>query len=283
MKVKIFKIIFFLFTSNIIFSQLVVEDINLSKKLDETSGLEIINKQLVTINDSGNDPVLFYINESGNILDERKLNCCKNNDWESLAADSDYVYIADFGNNYDTRKNLSIIKIPIDKSSNENPEIINFLYPEQKKFKRIYRRSEYDAEALISFGDILLIFTKNKRKKITEIYSLPKYGGNFQAQKIGSLNTESIVTGADYDKKTNTLVLTSTINFDEYYILVVNDFSLNNKDHKINVYEIPIGKTQVEAIKIIDENTFWITSEDESSSSSARPVSYTHLTLPTKA
>ena len=270
MKVKIFKIIFFLFTSNIIFSQLVVEDINLSKKLDETSGLEIINKQLVTINDSGNDPVLFYINESGNILDERKLNCCKNNDWESLAADSDYVYIADFGNNYDTRKNLSIIKIPIDKSSNENPEIINFLYPEQKKFKRIYRRSEYDAEALISFGDILLIFTKNKRKKITEIYSLPKYGGNFQAQKIGSLNTESIVTGADYDKKTNTLVLTSTINFDEYYILVINDFSLNNKDHKINMYEIPIGKTQVEAIKIIDENTFWITSEDESSSSSAR-------------
>ena len=272
MKVKIFKIIFFLFTSNIIFSQLVVEDINLSKKLDETSGLEIINKQLVTINDSGNDPVLFYINESGNILDERKLNCCKNNDWESLAADSDYVYIADFGNNYDTRKNLSIIKIPIDKSSNENPEIINFLYPEQKKFKRIYRRSEYDAEALISFGDILLIFTKNKRKKITEIYSLPKYGGNFQAQKIGSLNTESIVTGADYDKKTNTLVLTSTINFDEYYILVVNDFSLNNKDHKINMYEIPIGKTQVEAIKIIDKNTFWITSEDESSSSSARLI-----------
>lgn len=270
MKVKIFKIIFFLFTSNIIFSQLVVEDINLSKKLDETSGLEIINKQLVTINDSGNDPVLFYINESGNILDERKLNCCKNNDWESLAADSDYVYIADFGNNYDTRKNLSIIKIPIDKSSNENPEIINFLYPEQKKFKRIYRRSEYDAEALISFGDILLIFTKNKRKKITEIYSLPKNGGNFKAQKIGSLNTESIVTGADYDKKTNTLVLTSTINFDEYYILLINDFSLNNKDHKINMYEIPIGKTQVEAIKIIDENTFWITSEDESSSSSAR-------------
>ena len=270
MKVKIFKIIFFLFTSNIIFSQLVVEDINLSKKLDETSGLEIINKQLVTINDSGNDPVLFYINESGNILDERKLNCCKNNDWESLAADSDYVYIADFGNNYDTRKNLSIIKIPIDKSSNEHPELINFLYPEQKKFKRIYRRSEYDAEALISFGDILLIFTKNKRKKITEIYSLPKNGGNFKAQKIGSLNTESIVTGADYDKKTNTLVLTSTINFDEYYILVINDFSLNNKDHKINMYEIPIGKTQVEAIKIIDENTFWITSEDESSSSSAR-------------
>ena len=269
-KTKYLFVIVCFITLNKLFSQEVVSDIALSKKLDETSALEIVSNTLITINDSGNKPVLFYINESGNILDERKLNCCKNNDWESLAADSDYVYIADFGNNYDTRKNLSIIKIPIDKSSNENPEIINFLYPEQKKFKRIYRRSEYDAEALISFGDILLIFTKNKRKKITEIYSLPKYGGNFKAQKIGSLNTEAIVTGADYDKKTNTLVLTSTINFDEYYILVINDFSLNNKDHKINMYEIPIGKTQVEAIKIIDENTFWITSEDESSSSSAR-------------
>jgi len=36
------------------------------------------------------------------------------------------------------------------------------------------------------------------------------------------------------------------------------------------MYEIPIGKTKVEAIKIIDSNTFWITSEDEKSSASAR-------------
>ncbi|MDC3109990.1 hypothetical protein OA490_03370 [Flavobacteriales bacterium] len=259
--------IFFLCSS---YSQNLTKDINLSKKIDETSGLEIVDGQFITHNDSGGDPKLYYLDKNGKIVKERKIEGVKNHDWEDLTKDDKFIYVADMGNNYDTRKNLSIIKIPIDKSSNENPEIINFLYPEQKKFKRIYRRSEYDAEALISFGDILLIFTKNKRKKITEIYSLPKYGGNFQAQKIGSLNTESIVTGADYDKKTNTLVLTSTINFDEYYILLINDFSLNNKDHKINMYEIPIGKTQVEAIKIIDENTFWITSEDESSSSSAR-------------
>ncbi len=235
--------IFFLCSSH---SQNLTNDISLSKKIDETSGLEIVDGQFITHNDSGGDPKLYYLDKNGKIVKERKLEGVKNHDWEDLTKDDKFIYVADMGNNYDTRKNLSIIKIPIDKSSNETPEIINFLYPEQKKFKRIYRRSEYDA------------------------YSLPKNGGNFKAQKIGSLNTESIVTGADYDKKTNTLVLTSTINFDEYYILVINDFSLNNKDHKINMYEIPIGKTQVEAIKIIDENTFWITSEDESSSSSAR-------------
>ena len=259
---------------NKLFTQEVVTDIALSKKLDETSGLEMVNNTLITINDSGNKPVLFYLDKKGNILNERKLDCCKNNDWESLAADKNHIYIADFGNNYDTRKNLSIIKIPIQKSFNENVEVINFSYPEQKKFKRIYRRSEYDAEALISFEDKLLIFTKNKRKKITEIYSLPKNGGNYQAKKIGSLNTDSIVTGGDYDKATNTLALTSTIKFDEYYVLIITDFSLNNKNQKIDMYEIPIGKTQVEAIKIIDPTTFWITSEDEKSSSAARLMKF---------
>ena len=270
MKLKFFYIIIFLFTNAIIFSQNVVQDINLSKKLDETSGLEIIGDQLITINDSGNNPILFYLDKKGNILNERKLDCCKNNDWESLAADKNYIYIADFGNNYDTRKNLSIIKIPIQKSSNEIVEVINFSYPEQKKFNTIYRSSQYDAEALISINDNLIIFTKNKLKKITEIYSLPKTGGNYQAKKIGSIDTKSIVTGADYDKKTSTLALTSTILFDDYYIQIINDFNFNNHNHKIDTYKIPIGKTQVESIKIIDPTTFWITSEDESNSSSAR-------------
>ena len=273
-KTKYLFVIVCFITLNKLFSQEVVSDIALSKKLDETSALEIVSNTLITINDSGNKPVLFYLDKKGNILNERKLDCCKNNDWESLAVDDEFIYIADMGNNFDTRKNLSIIKIPILKSSNENVEVINFSYPEQKKFKRIYRRSEYDAEALISFEDKLLIFTKNKRKKITEIYSLPKNAGNYQAKKIGSLNTDSIVTGGDYDKATNTLALTSTIKFDEYYVLIITDFSLNNKNQKIDMYEIPIGKTQVEAIKIIDPTTFWITSEDEKSSSAARLMKF---------
>jgi hypothetical protein len=66
------------------------------------------------------------------------------------------------------------------------------------------------------------------------------------------------------------LALTSTISFNEYYIHVINDFSLKNQNHQIDTYKIPIGKTQVESIKIIDPKTFWISSEDESNSSSAR-------------
>ncbi len=270
MKLKFFYIIFFLFTNAIIFSQNVVQDINLSKKLDETSGLEIIGNQLITINDSGNNPILFYLDKNGNIAKERKIECCKNNDWESLAVDDEFIYIADFGNNYDTRKNLSIIKIPIAENINES-EIINFSYPEQVKFTTAYSQSQYDAEALISIDDYLIILTKNKLKKITEIYALPKIAGKYEAKKIGSLNTQSIITGGDYDPNTKLLALTGTLIFNEYYILKIENFDLESKkDYKIDMYEIPIGKTQVEAIKIVDSKTFWITSEDESSSSSAR-------------
>ena len=190
--------------------------------------------------------------------------------WEDLTKDDKYIYISDIGNNYSTRKDLKIYKVPIDEESNEKTQIISFNYPEQDSYK-INRNTIYDAEGLISVNDKLLIFTKNRAKKITELYMLPKAQGNYNAKKIKTLNVKSIITGADYNKELKLLALTSTIDFIKYYIITIDNFNLeNNRDYKINMVEIPIGKTQVEAIKIIDRNNFWITSEDESSSKHAR-------------
>lgn len=257
----------FLFSS---YSQKLTKDISLSKKIDETSGLEIVDGQFITHNDSGGEPKLYYLDKKGKIVFERTLEGVKNNDWEDITKDDQFIYVANMGNNFDTRKNLSIVKTPIDPSSNE-AELIEFNYPEQVKFTTAYSQSQYDAEALITIEDYLIILTKNKLKKITEIYALPKIAGKYEAKKIGSLNTQSIITGGDYDPETKLLALTGTLIFNEYYILKIKDFDLESKkDYKIDMYEIPVGKTQVEAIKIIDSNTFWITSEDEKSSSSAR-------------
>lgn len=251
-------------------SQKILKDYPLSNTIEETSGLEIIDNMLITHNDSGGEPVLYYLNKKGEIVETRKITGVKNNDWEDVTKDDEFIYVANMGNNFDTRKNLSIIKIPIKKSLNEKVELINFLYPEQKKFNTIYRKSQYDAEGIVSINDDLIIFTKNKLKKITEAYSLPKTGGNYEAKKISSIDVKSIVTGSDYNNELKLLALTSTINFKKYYLILIKDFSLKNKKHQIETYEIPIGKTQVEAIKIIDRNNFWISSEDESSSKHAR-------------
>jgi hypothetical protein len=266
---KLLTLVTFLFLCSS-YSQKLTKDISLSKKIDETSGLEIVDGQFITHNDSGGDPKLYYLDKKGKIVFERTLEGVKNNDWEDITKDDQFIYVANMGNNFDTRKNLSIIKTPIDPSSSE-AELIEFNYPEQVKFTTAYNQSQYDAEALITIDDYLIILTKNKLKKITEIYALPKIAGKYEAKKIGSLNTQSIITGGDYDPDTKLLALTGTLIFNEYYILKIEDFDLESKkDYKIDMYEIPIGKTQVEAIKIIDSNTFWITSEDEKSSSSAR-------------
>ena len=246
-------------------AQTILSETKLPISVYETSGLEIINGNLVTINDSGNPSNLYYLNQDGELLFRRIFNDLKNNDWEDLTADEEFIYIADTGNNFDKRENLRIIKIPID-SENNYFEIINFHYPEQVKFITLEKSSQYDAEGLITIGENLIIFTKNKLKKITEIYTLPKIAGTYEAKKIGSLNIQSIITGADYDSKTKLLALTGSLSFkgDKYYIFKIKDFdpkkTINNH---IDMYEIPIEKSQVESIKIIDKNNFWVTSEAE--------------------
>ena len=266
-KITLLFLVFFLQEIN---SQKILNDYPLSNIIEETSGLEIVDDMFVTHNDSGGKASLYYLSKEGKIIKTRKVESAINTDWEDLTRDEEYFYISDMGNNYNNRKDLKIYKLPIDQSSKEKTEIISFNYPEQKSFK-INKKTIYDAEGLISIDDKLIIFTKNRAKKITELYLIPKEPGNYNAIKIGTLKVNSIITGADYNKELKLLALTSTINFNNYYLITIQGFSLKNiNNYKINMVEIPIGKTQVEAIKIIDSKNFWITSEDESNSDHAR-------------
>ena len=257
-KIALLICIFFFSFSH---SQTIIEKIKLSKIISETSGLEYHNDLLVTHNDSGNDPSLYYLDYSGKIIYTRKFDSIKNNDWEDLTTDENFIYIADMGNNFDTRENLMVIKVSKD-INDKNFEIINFYYPEQRDFS-FKLKSQFDAEAIITIDEFLLIFTKNRAKKITDIYKVPKKAGSYAAKKIGSLNTNSIITGGDYKKDLNMLVLTSTIDFKEYYFLKIENFDLNKKNYSIDMFQIPIKKTQIEAVKIIDSFNFWLSSENE--------------------
>jgi hypothetical protein len=244
-----------------VFSQQILETHKLSRNINETSGLEYYGDFLVTHNDSGNPAELFYLNDLGEIIFKRKFKSLKNYDWEDLASDNDYLYIADIGNNYDTRKNLRIIKVPNNPKEDSN-EIISFYYPEQEKFS-FRKKSKYDAESLVCYDDYLLIFTKNRNEKLTEIYKVPKNKGEYIAEKVGTIETGSIVTAADYNKELNLLVLTATKNFKKYYLIKIENFALFSEIIDLKMVEIPVGKTQIESIKIINQSTFWLTTENE--------------------
>lgn len=254
----------FAFLLQNIFAQKIIEEITLPKIIKETSGLELLDDLFITHNDSGGKPILYYFSKKGNIVKTKEIHSATNVDWEDLTKDKAYFYISDSGNNLNNRKDLKIYKVPIyENPCNEENEIIYFKYPEQKSFQ-INFKTIYDAEGLISINEHLVIFTKNRAQKITEFYVIPKKAGNYDAQKIGSLNTESIVTGADYNEKLKLLALTTT-NPDANFIgalILIKNFSLKNQNQTFKKYTIPIGKSQVEAVKIIDENHFWITSEE---------------------
>ncbi|HHD83809.1 MAG TPA: hypothetical protein ENK93_02925, partial [Campylobacteraceae bacterium] len=128
----------------------------LESRLDESSGIILINDRLFTHNDSGNAAQLYEIDRSGNILRTIEIADAHNRDWEDIAQDDDFVYIGDIGNNRGDRKDLAIYKITKEDLLNDTlveAQSIRFAYADQSRFSYENMRTPYDAEALLSFGD----------------------------------------------------------------------------------------------------------------------------------
>ena len=80
---------------------------SLDSTVFESSGLVYLNHRLITHNDSGDEPALYEIDTiNGEVLRKVILRGALNRDWEDICADSKYIYVGDFGNNYGSRKDL---------------------------------------------------------------------------------------------------------------------------------------------------------------------------------
>ena len=161
---------------------------DLPKTLNEASGIEkTIDSDLIwMLNDGGNSPKLYGVSISGKIKKELKINA-KNNDWEDLTSDQEgNIYIGDFGNNANKRKNLAILKVSKDSLENKgevNIERISFKYENQTKFPPKKKNLYFDCEAFFHFNDSLYLFTKSRVKNDfgkTNLYRIPaKQGHDF--------------------------------------------------------------------------------------------------------
>ena len=239
--------------------------IELPKEINETSGLEIINNNFITHNDSGGDPVVYEFNQNGVIINRYNINGdsgynLENVDWEDLGADGEYLYIADTGNNFGTRKNLKLIKV--DPSNNfQAVNEINISYKDQESFLPKLRH-KFDAEGLTIIDDQIALFSKDRDSLNTDIYFIPTNGGPLSS--INTFNVKALITGADYDNNLGLLALISYDSNGNQYIILFPNFNPKGKN-SFKKFRIPIDKSQMESIKIINKNEFWITSEDEGS------------------
>ena len=89
----------------------------------------------------------------------------KNVDWEDIAADINYLYVADTGNNSNTRRDLGIYLVSkIDPTASTRSASIQHLpivYPEQKEFPPA--QLHYDSESLFVDDGKLYLITKHRR------------------------------------------------------------------------------------------------------------------------
>ena len=245
----------------------IIERVVLPKIINETSGLEILNDVFITHNDSGGEPSLYFFNLSGEIINSIKLEKesfweIYNNDWEDITANEDYIYIADTGNNFGNRDNLNIIKVKIADFSIDGK--IDIFYSDQESFFPSSKH-KYDAEALLIIQDKIALFSKDRESLNTDLYLIDKTTKEKQElSSVANFNVNSLITGGDYDSDTGILALVSYSSRGEQYLILFEEFNIDSTSYNsFKKYSIPIERAQIEAIKIIDNKTFWITSEDE--------------------
>ena len=251
--------------------------IELSKKIDETSGLASFENNFLTLNDSGGKPALYSFNAKGDLLETHKIDGAINRDWEDIAQDSTHFYIADTGNNYATREDLTVYIVTRDFKLKDS---IKINYASQTNFKK-KKKNKYDAETLIAYGDSLLIFSKNRKSQKTQLYAFPKEGGQFSLEKLHTFDVNALITGGDYDSNSKQLVLTAYLPDYTQYIFKAENFQLDQlEDIVLERYQLPLKPAQIEAVKILDNGSVWITSEGEGSSLPyLYKVEFSNLTL----
>jgi len=246
----------------------------LPSELNEVSGLFIKNSnEFWWHNDSGSLPILYQTNAKGKLTKTIHLDQIKNIDWEELTHDDKgNIYIGDFGNNRNNRKDL---KIYIYNFENGNLDAINFTYPDQTQFPPPSAECNFDMEAFFYYKNQLHLFSKNRLNvgnSFTKHYTLEAQAGEQVAILKDSIYLKNrVVTAAAISPDKKTVALLSytfkrrkPIPKSKASVFVFRDFEGTNffkgkmKRKKVPVF---IVATQYEALDFLDNKTIFIASE----------------------
>ncbi len=184
----------------------------LPAKVLETSGLAHIDGRLWTLNDSGDDALIYQLTEDGRgIAKQLYLAGADNVDWESLALDDRYLYIADCGDNRGRRRTLDLYRVALDELSAPDGSRVNYSHGQFRYGQRLEVTASdshnFDCEAITSVGDELWLFSKNRADGNTELYRLDKMASDQAVFPWRTYPVEGLVTAADYDPVSSRLVL----------------------------------------------------------------------------
>lgn len=271
---KIYLAIFFTIFAWIANAQSIVPQTvgTLPTAVSESSGLIYIDNLLFTHNDGGNSNYIYQLDTTdASIVRSILVANAPNTDWEDLAQDANFLYVADIGNNQGNRTNLRIFRIAksnLISSDTVFADTINISYANQTNFATSTFTTNFDAEALVATSDFLYVFSKQWGKAMTRIYKFPKTPGTYSAQPLDSLAIQGFITGADFNVATGTLCLLGNTSTNPYLIKITNftwpNFSGGTKStHPI----FQAGSPQVEGICFGKNDLIYLSSEQFSNTS----------------
>ncbi len=263
-------------------SEVLVDEI--AMEVSETSGIIYFRNAPWTHNDSGGEPAMYRLDETtGEVTQKILLRGAINFDYEDITQDKDFIYVGDFGNNYGTRKDLTIYKIakseiPEEGNFEVNTQKITFEYNDQVSFEKQNRSNNFDCESVVSVGNFLYVFTKNWVNQETKCYKIPKQVGHYALDIHDQFNVRGLLTGADYNSEIETLVLVGYENFVPF-VWVIWDFT---EDHffggnKKRVDFAHIQGAQTEAICFKDNENILMSCEDSFNSPRLYQLNLNHI------
>lgn len=243
---------------------------SLPKKLKEVSGITYFPETnlIYTLEDSGNKNAIYAINSKGKVAKTITITNARNVDWEDITKDkSGNIYIGDFGNNDNERKDLCIYKVnknQLNKDAAVAEYKISFSYPEQTEFPPKKKEMFYDVEGFFEHGNYFYLFTKNRSKGFDGtafIYKILNAPGAQKATKIGEFKTcnnynHCVLTSATISPDGKKVVLLS------HDKIVLFKGYKGDLFHKGSQTEIKLNHfSQKEAIVFKDNNTLLIADE----------------------
>ncbi|MBN2805987.1 MAG: hypothetical protein JXR22_04960 [Prolixibacteraceae bacterium] len=200
----------------------------LDSGIRENSGIIYWNNFIWTFNDSGGKNELYALNpETGNITITVVLSNAMNTDWEDIAQNEKYIFIAETGNNAGTRTDLNILRLKkaslgLEPFQEVEAEKIFFSFADQKDFDPLFRQNPYDCEALVEWNDSLYVFTKDWVNFITKAYVMPNVPGSYNLYPVDSFDVQGLVTGADINAA-GTLAMVGYQDFQSFVWLFKKD------------------------------------------------------------
>ncbi|NIF07053.1 hypothetical protein F3J23_16570 [Chryseobacterium sp. Tr-659] len=243
---------------------------SLPKKLKEVSGITLSQdkKTIWVIEDRGNKNAVYSLNDKGEMIGKVPVENAENTDWEDIISDPQgNIYIGDFGNNDNDRRDLAILKTDLKNSTQASTKVIQttkFHYQGQTEFPPKKSNFLYDCEAFVEMNGNFYLFTKNRSKGFDGtflVFKVPNKEGDFEAKLIGTLKlqggyNDAAITSATINSAKDKIVLLTHKN-----IHVLTGFTADNFS-TAKIQKIPLNhNSQKEAIVFLDNKTLMIADE----------------------